>query len=88
MDDALGNALVVEVGDLLAEDEVLSRVVTRIRAANLVVGNGNALRGQRPGLGWPAGGFAPLPVVFRLAAACLAGFFFAMGSSTSRVRRP
>ena len=51
--DPLGDALMVEVGDLLAEDEVLQqRRPARIRAQRiLVVGNGYALRGgQRASL--------------------------------------
>jgi hypothetical protein len=31
VDDALGNALVVEVGDLLAEDEVLEQLAREYR---------------------------------------------------------
>ena len=47
MDDALGNALVVEVGDLLAEDEVLEqRRPARAGAQRvLVVGDRRALVG-------------------------------------------
>ena len=47
MHDALGNALVVEVGDLLAQDEVFQqRGPKRMRAQRvLVVGNAQALVG-------------------------------------------
>ena len=57
MDDALGNALVIEVGDLFAEDEILQEG----RAAGagfqrvLIVGNRNALIGGQRVLGGDRG---------------------------------
>ena len=47
MHHALGNALVVEVGDLLAQDEVFQQRWPMRRGAQgvLVVGHGNALLG-------------------------------------------
>ena len=52
MHDALGDALVIEVGDLLAEDEVFEQRRTARRGAQriLVVREGHALVGRERGV--------------------------------------
>ena len=53
MHDALGNALVVEVGDLLAKDEVLEQrrpAQARLQRV-LIVGDGHALIGRQRAVG-------------------------------------
>jgi hypothetical protein len=75
VDDALGNALVVEVEDLLAKDEVLKQHGSALAALQLVliVGNANALIGRQVGfsvvrslLGYVLVGFAAIADVGRV----------------------
>src|SRR5690606_31024171 len=79
MHDALGNALVVEVHDLFAEDEVLQqgRTARALPERILVVGDRHALVG-----GQPRALAAGLLLVFAAAAAWRVGLWIGIGAAT------